>query len=115
MSAAAKSWGHAIRRLTPDEIAENEGRHAATVARWPDLSERSWHLDCHVSYRCGRRATHLIQYSYVTGRGGRVSYAQKQVCEEHARKFAEKYKPTHDAADERVNEWAVRAITGGAP
>jgi hypothetical protein len=43
------------------------------------------------SMRCPKPVEFFAQYSYVTGRAGRVSSARRAVCAEHAAGFAERY------------------------
>ncbi len=42
-------------------------------------------------YGCLEQALFRCSWDYVTGRQGRVSYADRQYCENHARKFAERH------------------------
>ena len=70
----SQSWGHAIRRLTSEE--------AATYTRL------GW--TC-ATAKCKEPVTHITQYSYVTGRGGRTSWSQRKVCTTHGERFAAKH------------------------
>jgi hypothetical protein len=36
-------------------------------------------------------ATYVSSYNYVTGRAGRVSWASKRICAQHAEQFAAKH------------------------
>jgi hypothetical protein len=69
----SNSWGHAIRRLTEPE-AEQRARHGQTCTG-----------------RCVAPATYATTYSYVTGQAGRVSWAERYACDEHAARFAAKH------------------------
>jgi len=75
VSAASRSWGHAIRPLTEQEQASNARSGRATCG----------------TGRCTEQATHLTTYKYVTGRAGRVSSASRHVCTAHADTFAAKH------------------------
>ncbi len=68
------SRGHAVRRLTEQEIRLN--------------SERGYTCS---SGKCKNPPTHATRYSYVTGRAGRVSWSEREVCTPHAEKFAAKH------------------------
>jgi hypothetical protein len=84
-----RSWGHAIRRLTDDEIAFVRARHAWWIAKYPDWPYRPG-TACRTG-KCDEDATHAVSYSYVTGRSGRVTWAEKRVCGGHAEKFRVKH------------------------
>lgn len=74
----AVSWGHSIRQATADEL----------YYRWaPDT-----HLRCSAR-RCTEPAHYLSRYYYVyvTGRGGRISYADRLLCVLHGKLFARRY------------------------
>lgn len=47
---------------------------------------------------CPHTIAFRTTYRYVTGRAGRVSRADRYICEEHARKFATKHKIEMPAA-----------------
>ncbi len=79
------SWGHTLERLTDEEIAKR-------------IHDKACDCGCRRRRLCtsGRRdheapATYLATYNYVTGRAGRVSWASKYVCDDHAAKFAAKH------------------------
>jgi hypothetical protein len=81
----SNSWGHTLERLSDERIAERA--HA-----------KACNCGCRRRRLCtsGRRdheapATYLATYNYVTGRAGRVSWASKYVCDDHAAKFAAKH------------------------
>jgi hypothetical protein len=60
-----RSWNHrVVRRATPHNL-------------------------CSVA-RCTHEAWFTCEYSYVTGRAGRVGRQRRELCEEHAGKFARK-------------------------
>lgn len=70
----SQSWGHAVRRLTEAQAALD------ALHDWK----------CRTG-KCGEPVTHITQYSYVTGRAGRVSFSQRRVCTGHAERFAAKH------------------------
>lgn len=69
-----RSWDHAVTRLDPDTIDEHD----------------RWGRRCSAR-RCVEPVTHVTGYRYVTGRAGRVSWAELRVCEGHAARFAQRY------------------------
>jgi hypothetical protein len=68
------SWGHALRMLSPEEIAS---------------AERAGMAGCNMP-RCKHPRTHQVEYWYVTGRAGRKTNSLKPVCSGHAAEFAKK-------------------------
>jgi hypothetical protein len=74
VSKGSRSWGHAMRPLTEDE-KQLRARQGWTCTR----------------PRCREAATHQTTYSYVSGRGGRVTSADRPVCAPHAAAFATRY------------------------
>lgn len=90
-----ESWGHSVRILPPEER---------------ERLVRSG-LKCS-SGRCTKEATHATSYNYVTGRSGRVSWAERSACREHADRFAAKHQVeiTEAAAPQHASE---RALQGG--
>jgi hypothetical protein len=113
------SWGHALERLS----AERLGELAASDQR---RLERGGGYDYG---RCtmGRiathpdRATHVASYNYITGRAGRVSWAEKLVCDEHAAKFAAKHGidlasvPTQQERPKHASQELVEQFFGQGP
>lgn len=69
-----ESWGHRVRILSQEDC-----EHLLRVG-----------LRCR-SGRCTNEVTHATSYNYVTGRLGRVSWAERSVCREHAARFAAKH------------------------
>lgn len=108
----SRAWGHKIRKLTIDEVADIEERGRRHREQFPDSSwdERK----CRAAPKCRERAAYLIEYSYVTGRAGRTSYAQKMVCEHHGNRFMAKHGIEPGDVGERVNEAAMRFLSGPA-
>ena len=75
------SWGHAVRPLTADELASNKRQDE----KWPKYPHRC------TAAKCQEAPTHATAYNYVTGRAGRVSWSERQVCTVHAERFAAKH------------------------
>jgi hypothetical protein len=69
------SWGHTLQKLTEDQLAI--------------LHE--WSRVCRVTRTCHQPVTHLATYCYITGRGGRASWAKRYQCDGHAAKYAAKH------------------------
>jgi hypothetical protein len=86
MTKQSSSWGHTLERLSADRLAEQErvaARYAERDRRYKSCTfGRMDHLD---------PAIYVATYNYVTGRAGRVSWACKHVCADHAAKFATKH------------------------
>lgn len=81
------SWGHAVRRLAAEEIArldetERKAREAGSTWRY---------ARCKIAPKCQGKGTHEVTYNYVTGRAGRVSWARKLSCDDHAAMTAVKH------------------------
>src|SRR5690606_6685875 len=70
----SSSWGHAAARLDPETIDEHD----------------RWGRRCSAR-RCVEPVTHVSGYRYVTGRAGRVSWAERRVCEGQAARFAQRH------------------------
>lgn len=93
----SNSWGHTAYRMTDEEIAKIVGY--------------GWTCSCSGSRgRCDLKAEYCVEYSYVTGRAGRTSYAQKKACIEHAKKFAAKHKIEILPARPRARHASEQAI-----
>ena len=76
---------YTIRRLTDREIA--------LLRSWDErrtYTSRHRNAGC-TTGKCDNDATHAASYRYVTGRGFRVSSAERNVCDEHAAKFRAKH------------------------
>jgi hypothetical protein len=86
-----RTWGHAIRPLNDRERAQVERDHGRTTERnptpWATCSAR----------RCTHKAEAVTLYSYVTGRRGRVSCAERFACPMHAERFRKKHGIALDA------------------
>lgn len=92
----SKAWNHNVRKLTDEEIQKqiDDGKHwyQWRLKNMPERSEPEERLiflerKCRISKKCQNESTHLLTYHYVTGRAGRVSYAEKPICEQHAQKY----------------------------
>lgn len=80
----SKSWGHTLELLSDEEIARRDACTAREKERFPNLA---WdYMRCRMG-RCRNRAKYFLRYHYVTGRQGRVSWAEKLICESHADKY----------------------------
>jgi hypothetical protein len=93
MASRSNSWGHALQRLTPEQLAD--------LCRWDGT--------CRAGRGCEEPTTHLGAYNYVTGRAGRISWARRYMCDSHAEKFRAKHElpepetaPTPRHALERI-------------
>lgn len=97
----SKAWGHKVRALTEQEI-EKQTQSGKNWYKFklehprlqgegevvPDESKCIHHeRKCRISSKCQNECTHMLTYNYVTGRAGRTSWAEKPVCEEHAKKY----------------------------
>jgi nitrite reductase/ring-hydroxylating ferredoxin subunit len=89
-----RTWGHAVRPLDAHERADVERAHGR-VTQW---SPPGGYTTCTGS-KCPHKATSVTLYSYVTGRRGRVSCAERFVCDAHAEKFRTKYGVAKGAPD----------------
>ncbi len=79
------SWGHTLERLSDERITEMA--HAKAC----DCGCRRRRLCVMGRLDHQAPATYLATYNYVTGRAGRVSWASKHICDDHAAKFAAKH------------------------
>lgn len=85
MTYGRQSTAHAqgVRPMTAREHAVNADR----FARWPDYGPAT----CGLSPKCKAPPAYVVTWSYVSGRKGRVTRAERQCCEAHAHKFATLY------------------------
>jgi hypothetical protein len=70
----SSSYGHAIRALSAEEIANR-----TRLGYWCSSGKCREQVACDASYR------------YVTGRSGRTTERNTQMCAEHGKKFAAKH------------------------
>jgi hypothetical protein len=110
----SNSWGHTLQRISDERRAE--------LAHEPGCT-----CGCRRYKSCtaGRRdhlqpAAYWFTYSYVTGRAGRVSYASKLLCTDHAAKAAEKYgidlaEAAEGERPRHASEEAVEQLFGSRP
>lgn len=86
-------FGHAVRRLTADEINRWVELDVTLEQRWPEHAHdrRFRYAVCRATKDCLGKITHEVSYCYVTGRRGRITTAEKRVCREHAEAFAAKH------------------------
>jgi hypothetical protein len=92
----ANSWGHNVRPLTEQEIESqiNYGKRLYQFElehhkeREPNENKCiHYYRKCRISKKCQNESTHMLTYRYVTGRAGRTSFAEKPICEHHAKKY----------------------------
>jgi hypothetical protein len=91
----SQSWGHAVRPMTETEIAFARREHERPS--WFQQSEeefaaaaKGWNAEdrrCKAG-RCKEDSEFVVAYYYITGRAMRTSSAKKNVCLDHAMKFA---------------------------
>lgn len=93
----SKAWGHTVRLLTEQEISHAiemgkshweycknnpNGRPVPEEAEIIRLERK-----CRISSKCQNQATKMLRYKYITGRAGRISWADKPICDHHASKY----------------------------
>jgi hypothetical protein len=82
------SLGHTREQLSVQRLFDLARSDARTEAR----DGRYFYGTCTLGkVTHNEPATYASSYSYVTGRAGRVSWARKRICADHAVKFAAKY------------------------
>lgn len=92
-----KAWGHHVRKLTDAEIQKQEYIGQSWYKFKQDHPSTSFTLSendciqserkCRISKTCQNQSAYLLTYQYVTGRRGRVTFAEKPICEHHAKKY----------------------------
>jgi len=92
----SSSYGHSVRLLTAEELAELQARYdrdiAWSKANYPDRPMPEYYLNGNYSTKCSyakcpEKARYRLTYQYVTGRAGRTTTAEKNICEKHAEKY----------------------------
>lgn len=85
------SFNHTLTPFSAEELADWVVREQTVRERFgePYRNDAAHWYECS-SPRCHSRPLFHSTYDYITGRAGRVSYARKDLCVEHARKFAAK-------------------------
>ena len=102
LSRLERTWGHAVRPLNPRERVYVERDHGRVFERSPKP-----HATCTSARDCPHKAEFMTLYSYVTGRRGRVSCAERYACPEHAERFRRRHNiepdapPAPDVGEER--------------
>lgn len=102
LSRLERTWGHAVRPLNPRERAYVERDHGRIFESSPKP-----HATCALGKDCPHKAEFMTLYSYVTGRRGRVSCAERYACSEHAERFRRRHdiapdaRPAPDVGEER--------------
>jgi len=92
LSRLERTWGHAVRPLNPRERAYVERDHGRIFESSPKP-----HATCSSGKGCQHKAEFVTLYSYVTGRRGRVSCAERYACAEHAGRFRRRHNIAPDA------------------
>jgi len=108
-----ESWGHTLERLSADRLAELERTAARLRLRGRQYKSCTVGRMDHL-----QPATYVATYNYVTGRAGRVSWASKRLCDDHAAKFAAKHGIDLAAVpvqDERPKHALERLLDAAAP
>jgi hypothetical protein len=112
------SWGHTLQRLSEQRLAELAASDQRRIERGGGYDYGRCTMGRIATHQ--DRATYSASYNYVTGRAGRVSWAEKLVCDEHAAKFAAKHGidlasvPTQRERPKHASEQAVEQFFGGA-
>lgn len=93
----SKAWGHTVRLLTDAEIMHQKEMGKSWFRYMLEHPKEGHTPDeekyirterkCRISSKCQNESWYMLMYRYVTGRAGRVSVAQKPVCEHHAKKY----------------------------
>lgn len=86
----SSSFQHTIVRLTPESEDAINRQHAGGHGQVP-----AWTSRCSGSTRargCANRIKWACGWNYVTGAAGRGSSAQRNYCDEHARKFCKTFR-----------------------
>lgn len=118
----SNSWNHALEQLSVRELFRLARNDAASMDAYggDDPTRYRWHGMCSIGRVTHQEpATYEHSYSYVTGRAGRVSWATKLVCAEHAEQAAAKYGidlaavPVQCHRTKHASEQAVEAFFGG--
>jgi hypothetical protein len=112
------SWDHQLEQLSVRELFRLARRDADTAARFGD--DFRLHGECSIGRVTHREpATYEHSYSYVTGRSGRVSWAAKLICGQHAEKTARQYGidlasvPVQRQRAKHASEQAFEQLFGG--
>lgn len=87
----SSSWGHTIQPLVGKQRAAYVFLSPQPWAPFP-VTELQVCASCPVTKKT--LATYLATYRYVTGRAGRMAFARRHLCGEHAEKFRARYQPT---------------------
>lgn len=114
----SNSWGHTLEQLSVRHLFDLARSDARTEARG---SEHAYFYGTCTLGRVTHNepATYASSYNYVTGRAGRVSWARKLICTDHAVQFAAKHgidinaAPTERQRPQHASEQAVEALFGG--
>jgi hypothetical protein len=86
----SSSFQHTIVRLTAESEETINREHGGGPGQVP-----AWSSRCSGSTReklCTNRIKWACGWRYVTGAAGRVSWAQRNYCDDHARKFCKSHR-----------------------
>jgi hypothetical protein len=113
----SNSWGHALEQLSVQRLFDLARSDARTEARGGTY----FYGTCTIGrVTHNEPATYVSSYNYVTGRAGRVSWASKRICADHAVRFAAKHgldinaAPTQRQRPRHASEQALEALFGGS-
>lgn len=91
------SWDHTLQKLS-DEQREHL---------------REWEQVCRLHKSCHQPVTHLATYRYVTGRGGRVGWRSRYMCDTHAGRFRAKHELPEPRVQATPKHTLQRILEGG--
>lgn len=97
MASKSRSWGHIVRPLTPEEIQNQIECGKSSFRFWskyghPEtVKDESTFVEaerkCRISRKCKNPSVYMLSYYYITGKRGNVSFAEKPICEDCAKKY----------------------------
>jgi hypothetical protein len=107
------AWGHALRRLPMADVARASEMVDYGYGRGPERRQA-----CSAGGRpCAAPVAFAFSYRYITGRAGRVSWAEKWICQQHAERTAKRWGlelPTEAVeGPKHASEIAVEQMLGG--
>jgi hypothetical protein len=91
----SSSYGHTVRLLTAEELAALQVQYDKDIAwrkaNYPNEPVPVYYLEgrysTQCSFKCKEKAKYRLAYRYITGRAGRTTTAEKNICEKHAEKY----------------------------
>jgi hypothetical protein len=115
----SNSWDHTLEQLSVHELFRLARHDLKFAAKFGDGYRT--HGMCSIGRTSHQEpACYEHSYRYVTGRGGRLSWAAKLVCADHAAKVANKYGidlarvPTQRRRHKHASEQMFDQLIGGA-